>query len=752
MQDLVLLGGGHAHVETLRRFGMKPLPGVRLTLITRDVHTPYSGMLPGYVSGFYSFDDCHIDLARLARFANARLVHAEARGIDPSSRKVIFADRPSYDYDVLSINIGITPQFSCIPGASEFATPVKPIDTLIDRLGLIFDRVKREAGAYRIAVVGGGAGGVELACAMQYRMHSERGKAASLSQGVEITLVSQGPILKEMSSYARNAALKAMKNSGIRVLENARVVRVDKSKELVLLDGQTVGFDDCLWCTQASPALWLKETGLPLADDGFLAVNNYLQSDGGPPEVFAVGDVATMTHHPRPKAGVYAVRAGPPLTDNLIRYLTGLSLTPYIPQTTNLALVTTGRKHCIASKGWFGTQGDYLWGLKDKIDRAFMEKYSTELNFEQMENGMETMSVSYSTPLGKKLQEYEKKGRMRCGGCGGKIGASVLRSVLNEIFSEENGHLNCSLNDDAAVLSPPSPEFDMIQTIDYFREVCEDPYVFGQIAAQHALNDCYAMGGTPTSALALVVLPFMSSTLMERDLRQMMRGAKKVFTEARCAVVGGHTAEGAEAALGFSVTGQVKKGESWCKNGLKVGNVLVLTKPLGTGVVMAGAMKGLALGRWLISAKSSMLVSNRTAMDVFKNYTINGCTDISGFGLLGHALEMLHDTKCGIQIDTTSLPLLPGSKDCAGAGAESSLFPDNEEYVRQLAGSALDKNKVEDVYWRLLCDPQTAGGLLAGIPEEEADECLRELKASGYCDAAIVGRVVNTNTYKISLM
>ncbi|CAD7702874.1 unnamed protein product, partial [Ostreobium quekettii] len=173
-KELVLLGGGHSHVEVLRSFGMKPVPGTRLTLVTRDVHTPYSGMLPGYVSGFYEYDECHIDLRQLAAFAGARFLHAEASGIDLASRRLMLSGRPHLQYDVLSINTGITPDQESVPGAREYTTAVKPVNSFIDRFHQVLAKVQRAGRALTIAVVGGGAGGVELALAVRHRLEDMR--------------------------------------------------------------------------------------------------------------------------------------------------------------------------------------------------------------------------------------------------------------------------------------------------------------------------------------------------------------------------------------------------------------------------------------------------------------------------------------------------------------------------------------------------------------------------------------------------
>ena len=309
MQDVVLVGGGHAHVEVIRRFGMHRLAGVRLTLITPEVLTPYSGMVPGYVSGFYTHEDCHIDLIRLARFADARLVLARAKGIDTAAREVeLEGDRPNIAYDVLSLNVGITPSMEPVDGAKANCIPVKPITTFSARFEKILHEAISNDSPMRVAVVGGGAGGVELACALRYRLIKERSEAG-IDEPLSIVLVSKGPILKGLASYARRAFAKLLKDRNIEVIESEGGVAAAASKRLTLSDGSSVAFDVCLWCTHAEAPRWLSYSGLRVDEQGFVLVNENLQVEGGPPEIFAVGDAATSVVHPRPKAGVYAVRA-----------------------------------------------------------------------------------------------------------------------------------------------------------------------------------------------------------------------------------------------------------------------------------------------------------------------------------------------------------------------------------------------------------------------------------------------------------
>ena len=266
-------------------------------------------MLPGYVSGFYTFDDCHIDLVRLSQYCNTRLIHASATGIDLSSQEVLLHNRPPLPYDVLSINVGIAPITSEIPGASQYTIPVKPISTFALKFKTMLEEALQGSSLeYRIIIVGGGPAGVELACAVKYRLTEER-KKVGIDAPVIVSLVSRGNILAELAPYARRTFLLLLKERNIEVYETQKgVVSVDAAS-LTLDDGRIVLFNTCLWCTQAGAAGWLAESALPTDDRGFLRINEYLQADCGPDNVFGAGDCTAFVTHPRPKAGVYAVRA-----------------------------------------------------------------------------------------------------------------------------------------------------------------------------------------------------------------------------------------------------------------------------------------------------------------------------------------------------------------------------------------------------------------------------------------------------------
>ncbi|MBV9862795.1 MAG: selenide, water dikinase SelD [Alphaproteobacteria bacterium] len=701
-QDLVLVGGGHAHVHVLKRFGMRPAAGVRLTLIAREIETPYSGMLPGYVAGLYGLAECHIDLGRLARFAGARLIHDEAVALDRRALHVLCRRHPPIRYDVLSLDIGSTPKLDDVPGAAAHTVPVKPIAHFAERWEALLARA-RGAPGLRLAVVGGGAGGVELALAAQHRL---KGIVAG---PLAVTLVTRDDLLPRHNARVRARFVRLLARRGVRVVTGNPVARVEPGL-LVAADDDEIGFDEALWVTEAVGAPWLAATGLPLTDHGFVAIDETLRSVGDT-VIFAAGDIAMMPAHPREKAGVYAVRAGPPLAANLRRALAGRRLRRAVPQRRALALIGTGDGRAMASRGGLAAEGAWLWRLKDWIDRRWMRRY-TELPAMAAE-GPETA--------------------MRCGGCAAKVPADILGRVVSRLQPATSDRVAIGLDspDDAALLSFPGAP-PLLQTVDFFRAMVEDPYLFGRIAATHALGDIYAMGGVPETALAIAALPPARPAIVEHDLYHMLRGGLDVLEAAGAVLVGGHSAEGAEAALGFAVTGRPRPGRLLRKGGLRPGDRLILTKPLGTGVILAAEMRGLAAARIVAAAISTMLQSAGPAAACIAAHGAMACTDVTGFGLLGHLLEMLRASEADARLDPPSIPALDGALALLADGIASSLHADNRALLAELDGTDPAAPLAA-----LLIDPQTAGGLLAGVPAERAGNCLGELRQLGYRSAEI---------------
>ncbi|HME22924.1 MAG TPA: selenide, water dikinase SelD [Acetobacteraceae bacterium] len=692
--DIVLLGAGHAHVEVLRRFAKRPEPGVRLTLIGREPETPYTGMLPGLIRGDYTFDQAHIDLAPLAVSAGARLILAEASAIDLAGRHVEVNGRPDVPFDLLSIDIGGEPAMP-----SGGGQPVKPIGQFLVRLSALEATLQPNA---RIAVVGGGAGGTELALALARRYREQ----------ARIVLVCDTPEpLATAPSYARSVARTALVDAGVELVCGVRAGGWADGR-LALSDGSFLEVATAFWATGVVGPAFLATSGLACDAVGCVRVNATLRS-ASHDFVFAAGDCAAIEGNPRPKAGVWAVRAGAPLAANLRRAARGQALRRWRPQSDALAILGLGDGRALAWRNGIAVSGRAVWRWKDWIDRRWMRMYQEPMAPMQADDPM------------------------RCGGCGAKVGAEVLAGALAGLPRLQGPDVLIGLDapDDAAVMLPPRG-MAVVQSVDHFRAFIDDPFVFGEIAAAHALSDLHAMGARPWTALAVAAVPYSSGARMRTELADMLQGASRVLTADGCTLVGGHSAEAAESALGFAVTGLADPTKLLRKTGLREGDALVLTKPLGTGIVLAGNMQGLARSAWLTATIASMRMSNATASRILRDFDATACTDVTGFGLAGHLLEMLRASGVSAVLWSDQIPALPGALELATHGVQSTLAPENR---RSLPTAGTDARAA------LVFDPQTSGGLLAGITWGRAENCVTALRSHGVA-ATIVGVVERGDT------
>ena len=762
--DLVLVGGGHSHALALKMFAMNPLPGIRLTLITDTPHTPYSGMLPGHVAGFYSYDETHIDLRRLAVFAKAQLYLDQAIGLDLTDNKVICANHPPVAFDYLSIDIGSTPATLGTPGAAKYAIPAKPVPQFLAAWEQIVAEVKQNpTRPLTLSIVGGGAGGVELALNVQAKLHRILTHADQPTEKLQIHLFHRGTkLLPHHNRWVSRHLEKILLQQGIGLYLGERVSQISanfddnqlnhnsrdganldpQSFNVICESGLKVECHHVFWVTQASAPSWIKASGLATDERGFILVADTLQSISHP-RVFAAGDIATMQNYQRPKAGVFAVRQGKPLFKNLQRIVLDQKLLPYHPQARYLSLIGTGDKQAIASWSFLGWRSPLLWRWKDQIDRKFMDKFDDLPSMEEEEQrsrgDSETPRLRDNLPSPQSSSPISQP-KMHCAGCGSKVGSTTLEKVIKRLPVMGGADIIIGLSDpdDAAVVQVPAGQL-MVQTVDYFRSLIDDPYIFGQIATNHCLSDIFAMGATPQSALAVVTIPYGTEEKIEETFYQLMSGANKILQDCQSPLIGGHTTEGAELAFGLSCNGLVHPDQLLRKSGMKPGQVLILTKAIGTGTLFAADMRYQAKGRWIEQALESMLLSNQTAAQVLLKYGATACTDITGFGLFGHLLEMVKASQVGVELDLDAIPILPGAIETLQAGITSSLHPQNLRLSIYINNSA----QVSDlVKYQLLFDPQTSGGLLAAIPAEKADECIKQLKAFDHEQSGLIGRVI----------
>ncbi len=707
--DIVLVGAGHAHVQVIRAFGMNPVAGVRITVIVDRLDAPYSGMLPGCIAGDYTAEDIHIDVARLARQNGCRLIHAAATGIDRTAKRVLLVDRPPVAYDVLSVNVGITPDLSGIRGAEGLAVPVKPIAGILGRLERAEAAVRSFPRPAKLAVVGGGAAGIELAIAL-----GERNRRLARFPS-EITLIAGGGLAPALNPGVQRRARRALTAVGIALVEDDRAVAMEQGG-VVLASGRRIENDVTFVSTHAKLPRWLSATDLSKAKNGGIALRPSLQSVDDD-AIFAAGDCATLVDDPRPRAGVFAVRQGPVLARNLMAAARGEPLDAYRPQRAFLTILRTGAGSAIAGRGqYFAAEGAWVWRWKDRIDRAFMDMFKVA-DADPADDGSAT----------------------RCGGCAAKVGPEPLAAALSRLPPAlANGDILVGLDvpDDAAVIRWGQAP-DLVQTVDQFRAFIDDAHLFGRIAANHALNDIYAMGAKPHHAMALATLPHGRGDKVAEELFQLLSGARVTLDAADCSLVGGHSSEGEALALGLAVSGQLA-GAALPKRGGRAGDRLILTKALGSGIVFAADMRASAPAGVVAAMLEEMLRSNAAASQILRANGAVSMTDVSGFGIVGHLAEMLAP-GIGAALANSHLPIAHGVRLLAEKGFASSLLPENRLLARHLA----DPSTVSDALLAVLFDPQTAGGLLASVPAERADAAVQALRSAGYPQACDIGALTS---------
>ena len=478
---------------------------------------------------------------------------------------------------------------------------------------------------------------------------------------------------------------------------------------------------------------------------------------------------------------MFAVRAGPIVKENLIAYLLNRPLTAHEPQSEFLGIISTGEKYAVATRGDHALEGDFLWKLKDEIDRTWMDGYK---NLPDMDSALSSVHAdnvdtleTFSPPpslfnRGPDALAAFAEINMRCGGCGAKVGSTTLTRVLNAVHRRRSARSGEHFKpkkidpDDAAIVLMPkgSSNGAMIHTIDFFRSFVSDPYIFGKIAAVHALSDIHAMGADTMNVLALAVVPFAASeSITEHTLIDMLSGASDILDEENCELIGGHTCEGAELALGFAVNGYISDPKLLLrKQGGKVGDKIILTKAIGTGALFAADMRAKCSGKHVEEAILSMTSSNRIASKVAMSYVqkeeisgggVRSATDVTGFGLIGHLLEMLvandnAQDEAAKSMDCISaklyidqIPFLEGGLEAVKNGIVSSLYRENFRSRRAVTNhkDALEKFPIQ---YPLLFDPQTAGGLLFFVSPSTCDAFLHSLKVEhGIADSAVIGEL-----------
>jgi selenide,water dikinase len=334
---------------------------------------------------------------------------------------------------------------------------------------------------------------------------------------------------------------------------------------------------------------------------------------------------------------------------------------------------------------------------------------------------------------------------VKAGGCASKLSPKILDRALRSVPRKTNEHVLVGYDtaDDAGVYDltlPGGAPLAMVQTVDFFTPIVDDPFTFGGIAAANALSDVYAMGGRPVTALSLVVFPGKGDV---SELEQILKGGAEKIHESGCVILGGHSISEDEIKFGYSVTGLIDPRRILTNAGAKPGDVLVFTKRIGTGVISTALKKSIVKQQDMDDSIEQMLTLNRAAAEAMQALEVHGCTDVTGFGLLGHSREMALASNVTLEIAASSIRYLPGAIEYSKAGAHSGGLNNNRDFVESCVN--MDSNIPAEIQ-ALLYDPQTSGGLLISMPSDEADQFLKA-RSESY----IIGKVTERQTKPLEI-
>ena len=696
---LVLAGGGHTHALVLLRWAMNPKlkPAGMITLVNKSSSTIYSGMFPGVVAGKYKIDEILIDLRNLASKAAVSFVMAEIEGLDLKKKKLLLTGRPDIEYSSLSLNIGTKTNVtlnSLTRSDKKLIVPIKPFS---ESLEFIIDQdiYKDDPSVKPFVIVGAGLAGIEIAFSLRHRWPK---------RSIQLKIKSDKKLSKNL--------LKTIRDLNIEIIQN----------------NPPVSFPTLL-CTGNTSFQWIKESGLLLDQKGRILTKRTLQVINYP-ELFAVGDCGVIKGDSRPASGVWAVRSAIPLARNLENITRGMKCYKWKPQSKAIQIldINTSKKHSKAFLFWGKIiigPSNFLSIAKDLIDKKFISKFFIVNDIAS--------------------EMLRKEDMLKCRGCAAKLSFTTLNSVLNKLdVNESNKDDSCDIG---VLLSGKT----LIQSVDGFPSLISDPWLNGRLLAFHSCSDIWACGGSVISAQSVIKLPSVPNDLQQELLFQVLEGIKSALNIQGAKLVGGHTLVARKSSedpfsldieSSLTVNGIVNdKTHFWPKGGMKKGDQILISRPLGTGVIFSAFMNGQIRPYVLDAALKEMNKSQHSIVKFINqlenkspnNNIVNACTDITGFGLLGHLSEMLESTNSDllnmnleplkIILEVDEIPIFEGVEELFKQGFESTLAPSNKIFLKNIDGHKnlrfeLKYNEfvvtksINYNILKVLVDPQTCGPLV----------------------------------------
>ncbi len=680
-KQLVLIGGGHANVQVLKKLCMNNIKGLHTILISEHFEATYSGMTPGYIHKDFSKEEISIDLQRLCFNAGATFIKDKVIKIETNYQKLELQNLPSIHYDLLSINTGSISNTKGINiKNSSRCFFVKPISLLVKNLSQIDKIIKNKKS--KIAIIGGGIASYELAFSLLRRYDNN----------LEITILGKN-ILKEKNLNKKTKKYLNKISNHLNIKELSEEVVSISETYLTLKNSFKFTCDLSLLASGADIETWLSKSNLNKDKNGFIAVDDNLLSTNDK-SVFVTGDASSIENKFRPKSGVMAVRQGEVLKENIFYKLTGRSLVKFRPQKNWLYLVGTYKNYALLNYFFLSFHGRWCWKLKEWIDKGFIKKFKFTNNI-----GMTKKNLELEKP---------KNIKMYCQGCGSKVSKNTLVNFLNA----EN--LNPELSDSSII---NNNSLSLLQSIDHIKLFTSlNPYDFGIISYLHSQNDILSSGGSVQTISVSQALPFSEGKIENFYMEYFMKGIKSESIKDDSVIVSGHSYQSKEPGITITMNGVFEKQIS--KNQGQENDLIYLSKPLGTGYLLAAYFNN---SDFLSSIDFQNLLKwmkkgNSKASEISKSFNSNIVTDISGFGLGSHLSDICKSSKLSAEIKLNEEILINKNIEIL-ENFQSTGFENNySSSVNDISIS--DSNKLKNI----LYDPQTNGPLLLSIHKKDQIE------------------------------
>ena len=697
INHLVLIGGGHTNSLLMRKWIMSPklMPEIPITIISRDTHLVYSALFPSVISKSISLQESLIDVQSLAKNAQITFIKDEVMDIDFKLREISLENRPSISYSNLVLNFGsntrIPKEFKHLV-KSRIAFPIKPFyeahQLIINED--IYDSFERPP----FVVVGSGLAAIEVAFALRKRW--------------------------------RNRPLKLLCHKR---KMNKKILKSLLGLNISLVENLDFEYGKILLCTGNTSPLWVQKRSLELDSRGRIITdqNLRLRNFSG---IFATGDCAIVNSSKRPASGIFAVKVLDTLVINIKKYSVGKTLRKWFPQKFGLQIINSFSKNkpiaFAVYRGFVFGPSFFIWFLKNKIDRNFINKFR----------------------LINKIMLYKKKVNSidDCRGCAAKISQEILNKSL------KNASLGSfATTPEDAVEIYKNPHDIILQSVDGFPALISDPWLNSKITTLHACSDLWACGARISSAQALISLPKVEKESQKYLFSQCLEGIKSTVEEQGGRLIGGHTFESRspvtkpsalDIQISLTVQGVLKNGlKPWLKSGMQVGDILLMSRPLGVGIFFAGQMQNINLQgnydeimKCLLTSQQYLIDEIYSYQDQFGESLVNAATDITGYGFMGHLNEMVESSNLSrkknnlptikVLLDLFSFNAYPGILDLIQKNIKSSLFESNKEIVESILNKNfndrtiffVDENNIDQKTFNerisLLIDPQTCGPIL----------------------------------------